>query len=531
MGTMNTGPNVFKKIRYSLVPYADITAGQITNSIVGDKDKMPRSSRGTDLVKVQYLSTNRSNYTDYEVYDESISIYSNPAFNTGYNSLSFKSSDLTITNDVGLEIGQLDITAGGTGYASGTLTATGGGGNGFKGVYTVDGSGTIDVVNILNRGIGYTSAPTIVISSGAGSNGVITPHLVEPIIVEDDPLYEDYTKTTPCYTINLAQEYQPVLTFGIDNTNIPIMGAGVVDTDFLIISGTSVRGRSPAEVLGDIGAQASLTFGLSSGNALKSEEALTTNDILLAGSSNIKGRTYAELKSDLSLNNVTNNAQLPLAGGTMSGDVDFGDNDITNIASLDFGGTSIGAFQDEDNMASDSATAVCSQQSIKAYTDSHIKYSESVYFYFAEETTNRTYFRDADDTNYPMKWDAYDTESDTVVGNTISLASATYSAGVAVPYASKLKGVRWIGYSGMNYDQVVHLQVWTGTIPDDSTALVTATLRDSISLTDYKRKGINQYTALDVALSAGDMIYPAFKYDSGTSVLYYGSVSFMFERA
>ena len=233
----------------------------------------------------------------------------------------------------------------------------------------------------------------------------------------------------------------------------------------------------------------------------------------------------------------TDSTKLPLSGGTMSGNVDFGDNDITNIDSLDAdklsiaGGTEMTGFIDSDVMSGASATIISSSESIKAYADSHIKYSESVYFYFAEETTNRTYFRDADDTNYPMKWDAYDTESDTVVGNTISLASATYPAGVAVPYASKLKGVRWIGYSGMNFDQVVHLQVWTGTIPDNSTASVTATLRDSISLTDYKRKGINQYTALDVALSAGDMIYPAFKYDSGTSVVYYGSVSFMFERA
>ena len=135
------------------------------------------------------------------------------------------------------------------------------------------------------------------------------------------------------------------------------------------------------------GLQTTLTFGGSSGNALKSEEALSANDILLMGSSHVKGRTYSELKADLSLEigtdvlaqqtigiandnlveidgadiasgeyarftsnglesrtiaeiksdlslakadvglgNVTNDAQLPLAGGTITGDTTLTDN-------------------------------------------------------------------------------------------------------------------------------------------------------------------------------------------------------------
>jgi len=35
----------------------------------------------------------------------------------------------------------------------------------------------------------------------------------------------------------------------------------------------------------------------------------------------IEGRSYTEVKTDLSLNNVTNNAQLPIAGGTLTGAV------------------------------------------------------------------------------------------------------------------------------------------------------------------------------------------------------------------
>ena len=62
-------------------------------------------------------------------------------------------------------------------------------------------------------------------------------------------------------------------------------------------------------------------------------------------------------------------------GGTMTGDVDFGDNDITNIDSLNADKFSISAstemtnIYDEDDMSHDSATALSTQQSIKAYTD------------------------------------------------------------------------------------------------------------------------------------------------------------------
>ena len=62
-------------------------------------------------------------------------------------------------------------------------------------------------------------------------------------------------------------------------------------------------------------------------------------------------------------------------GGTMTGDVDFGDNDITNIDSLNADKFSISASTemtnifDEDDMSHDSEVALSTQQSIKAYTD------------------------------------------------------------------------------------------------------------------------------------------------------------------
>ena len=82
-------------------------------------------------------------------------------------------------------------------YTAGTLTATGGGGvdgsNEFAGTYTVSG-GVIDAVTITNPGEGFTSAPTIVISS-SGSGATLTPTLGSD---NDDP----YEQTT---TISEAQ--------------------------------------------------------------------------------------------------------------------------------------------------------------------------------------------------------------------------------------------------------------------------------------------------------------------------------------
>ena len=79
---------------------------------------------------------------------------------------------------------------------------------------------------------------------------------------------------------------------------------------------------------------------------------------------------------------IPDDTKLPLAGGTMTGDIAMSDAGITDVKelvmaagedgiSLDGGSNYIQAFKDEDNMASNSDTAICSQQSIKAYVDAN----------------------------------------------------------------------------------------------------------------------------------------------------------------
>ena len=122
---------------------------------------------------------------------------------------------------------------------------------------------------------------------------------------------------------------QAALTFGIGNTNIPIFTSGVADDDFLRVNGTSIEGRSASEVLSDIGAQASLTFGIANNNAVEMDDAdAAEDDYAQFTADGLQGRSATEVKTDLSLSNVTNHAQLPLAGGTMTGDINMGANAV-----------------------------------------------------------------------------------------------------------------------------------------------------------------------------------------------------------
>ena len=160
-------------------------------------------------------------------------------------------------------------------------------------------------------------------------------------------------------------------TIGIGNGNVLAANNNVSNDDFLRIDGTSVEGRSAAEVLSDIGAQpadaqltdiagltptdgnfivgdgsnfilesgatarASLglgsaavkTIGIANGNVLEIDGAagLANDDFIrLHGSNNtVIGRTAAEVLSDI--------AALPLAGGTMGGAIAMGTNKITGL--------------------------------------------------------------------------------------------------------------------------------------------------------------------------------------------------------
>jgi hypothetical protein len=75
----------------------------------------------------------------------------------------------------------IDVTAGGTGYAStDTVSITGGGGSGATASLTVDGTtGAITVVTVTNAGTGYTTIPTVLITTSTGNGALLDLNLSE----------------------------------------------------------------------------------------------------------------------------------------------------------------------------------------------------------------------------------------------------------------------------------------------------------------------------------------------------------------
>ena len=126
------------------------------------------------------------------------------------------------------------------------------------------------------------------------------------------------------------------LSTGISNGNLPVFTSGAADNDFLRIDGTSIEGRSASEVLSDIAAAPA------------------------AGSSNIVTTGALNSGSITSGFGAINNGSSAI---TTTGTMTFG--------SLSDGSITVTAFVDEDDMSSDSATLIPTQQSVKAFVEAN----------------------------------------------------------------------------------------------------------------------------------------------------------------
>lgn len=135
-----------------------------------------------------------------------------------------------------------------------------------------------------NDGVLRTSAPITYADGG---------DYITLAITQADTTNSGYLTTTDWDTFN---DKQSALTFGIADTNkVQINSASVADDDYAKFTATGLEGRSYAEVLSDIGAQAS-DAALTSISALTyvsgSFIALTANDTYSV-------RTYAQTLSDI----------------------------------------------------------------------------------------------------------------------------------------------------------------------------------------------------------------------------------------
>lgn len=93
------------------------------------------------------------------------------------------------------------------------------------------------------------------------------------------------------------------------------------------------------------------------------------NNILGTGSYHISSAEATWVTANAVLGNL--DAKLPLAGGEMAGDIDVNGYDLKDVKELNFvdGGSTVDIIRDEDDMATNDANALATQQSIKAYAD------------------------------------------------------------------------------------------------------------------------------------------------------------------
>ena len=138
------------------------------------------------------------------------------------------------------------------------------------------------------------------------------------------------------------------LSTGISNTNVPVFTSGVADDDFLRVAGTSIEGRSAAEVLSDIGASAvagsssivttgalnsgSITSGF--GSIDNGSSAITTTGVITGGTVEATTDTAA---GDNAAVGYTSAEGLILTGQGSTSDVTFKNDADTTVFSIPTG--------------------------------------------------------------------------------------------------------------------------------------------------------------------------------------------------
>jgi trimeric autotransporter adhesin len=124
------------------------------------------------------------------------------------------------------------------------------------------------------------------------------------------------------------------LDTGISNNNVPKFTSGVADDDFLRVAGTAIEGRSAAEVLSDIGGQASLTFGISNTNAVKIDSSSVADDEYARFTANgLESRASSEVLSDIAASPAAGSSSIVTTGALNAGSITSGFGSIDNGSS------------------------------------------------------------------------------------------------------------------------------------------------------------------------------------------------------
>ncbi len=237
-------------------------------------------------------------------------------------------ADLSFSS-VNIDGGTIDGTViGGASAAAGTFTTVTASGEidgaslDISGNADIDGTLETDALSIASTTVTSTAAELNYNDTGAAVGTVVASKTVTADANKDVASFRNITLTgeldagsldisgdadidgtleADAMTLNgTAITTTATLSTGISNTNVPVFTSGVADDDFLRVAGTSIEGRSAAEVLSDIGGQASLTFGISNTNAVKIDSASVADDEYARfTASGLESRSTAEVLSDI----------------------------------------------------------------------------------------------------------------------------------------------------------------------------------------------------------------------------------------
>jgi len=232
--------------------------------------------------------------------------------------------DMRISSESGGSGGFLQV-------ASGNLTLTGSG----KTSAVFDGDGAVSLYHNNSVKIATASGGITVTGEVAATSLDISGDADIDGTLEADAMTLNGTAITTTAT----------LSTGISNTNVPVFTTGVADDDFLRVAGTSIEGRSAAEVLSDIGASAAAGSGsivttgaLNSGSITSGfgtinngSSAITTTGLISGGSLDIDDVVI----NGSTIGHTDDTDLITVADGiaTVAGEV--------SMTTLDIGGTNV----------------------------------------------------------------------------------------------------------------------------------------------------------------------------------------------
>lgn len=159
--------------------------------------------------------------------------------------------------------------------------------------------------------------------------------------------------------------------------------ANPITVDTTALSFSQVGGGGGGDVTGPAGSTDNTVALFNGGTGKIIKEA---SGVTIDGSANLAGINNITLTGTVDGVDVGAHAAAPNPHNTDLNDVLAVDNSLGGN-SLGFPTTSISDALDEDNMASDSATAVATQQSIKAYVDNNTSFRDQIFVESVQEVT------------------------------------------------------------------------------------------------------------------------------------------------